>query len=46
MMFNAIFNNTYVFQLYRDVQFYWWRKADYLKKKRPTHRKSLTNFII
>jgi len=30
MLFNATFNNISV--AYRGVQFYWWRKMEYLEK--------------
>ena len=33
-----------LFQLYRDVPFYWWRKRS-TQRKPPTCRKSLKNFI-
>ena len=33
-----------IFQLYRGVQLYWWRKPEYSEKP-PTCRKSLINFI-
>ena len=34
-----------IFQLYRGIQFYWWRKLVYSERKPLTCRKSLTNFI-
>ena len=36
-----------IFQLYRGGLFYWWRKRVMcIRRKPPTCRKSLTNFII
>ena len=32
--------------LYRGVQSYWWRQPGYPRRKPPTRRKLLTNFII
>jgi len=32
MVFNATFNNTFVFHLYRGGQFYWRRKLEYPEK--------------
>ena len=40
MVFNTTFNNISVI----SWQFYWWRKQEY-PEKRPTCRKSFTNFI-
>jgi len=34
-----------MFESYRGVQFYWWRKPDCPEKNPPTCHKSLTNFI-
>ena len=32
MVFNATFNNSRILQLYRDSQFYLWRKQEYPEK--------------
>jgi hypothetical protein len=40
MLFNTIFNNTNVVQLYRGGQFYWWRKPEYPEK--TTDRSQVT----
>ena len=42
LVVNLTFNNI---QLYRDVQFSWLRKPEYMEKTPSTDCKSLTNFI-
>jgi hypothetical protein len=43
MVFNATFNNISV-TVYHGGQFYWWKNRS-IRRKQPTCRKSLTNFL-
>ena len=35
-----------IFQLYRGVQFYWWRKPEYSEKTTASHLQTLSHNVV